>query len=209
MGDSSADPKAIKFGQWLKAARKSAELTGEALAEKIGFEKAYVSKLETATGDPKPTLDTLDAIAKALKVDLAVVLNARGYEVLSKPFYPQLQPEEQILLQMFNDLPRECQLDVMASVSGIHRRRSLSAKIVDRHEARANAREDISRARKLNLPPLSRGEEVMEKVELAGAPRPEDFTEYEPDSSFHRATANTKNREQDNSKRRKGKKKAA
>lgn len=44
---------------------------------------------------------------------------------------------------MFDDIPEECQLDVLASVAGIHTRRGLTARIHERHEARAYARNII------------------------------------------------------------------
>jgi transcriptional regulator with XRE-family HTH domain len=70
------------------------------------------------------------------------------------------QKRRELLLRMFDDIPEECQLDVLASLSGIHQRRSISAKIYERHEARAQALEELK-------------QKVEEQPPDSGAPAPD------------------------------------
>jgi transcriptional regulator with XRE-family HTH domain len=53
----------------LKKLREAKRLTQEQLAEKAGFSRAYVSRLEMGRHDPP--LSALEKLAKALKVKVA------------------------------------------------------------------------------------------------------------------------------------------
>lgn len=163
-----------RFGLWLRKRREAAGLTQDQLAERAGIGKQYLSKIENAkphstTGRaPAPTLETLDAIARALRVDLSDVLGALGLQTGARDV--ALPNEEELLLWMFRDLPRECQLDVMASVSGVHQRRSLSASTTDRAAARATVRQQLKDARSALDGPIpglrSNAREVPKPVEI-------------------------------------------
>lgn len=56
------------LGQRIKALRKRAGLTQEALAERAGLNPKYISGIER--GNENPTLDTLIRLAKELRVPL-------------------------------------------------------------------------------------------------------------------------------------------
>lgn len=66
----------MTFGQWLVEKRTAARLTQTQLAKKAGISTNYVSALErdepnAKDGSPRrPRLDKVDAIAKALHVDM-------------------------------------------------------------------------------------------------------------------------------------------
>lgn len=57
-----------KLGKILKKARKEANLTQAKLAEKAGIHVNYYARIER--GEVNPTVDILDGIAKALKIEL-------------------------------------------------------------------------------------------------------------------------------------------
>ena len=60
---------AMRIKEW----RERRKLTQEQLAAKAGISRGFLARLETARHDPK--LSTLEKIAKALKVDIAKLLN--------------------------------------------------------------------------------------------------------------------------------------
>ena len=67
MGDNMAvTTKSIMVGENIRAARKKADITQEALAQKIGVKRAVISKYET--GEISPTVAQLQNIANALDV---------------------------------------------------------------------------------------------------------------------------------------------
>ncbi len=105
---------------------------------------AYVTRIENGhVKNVSP--EKLKALAKGLgETEDEIFAVARGLYPYSA-VDPVIQREKNLLLWMYDDLPRECQLDVMASISGIHARRSMSAKISDRHEARAATRAEINK----------------------------------------------------------------
>lgn len=126
--------------------RLAAKLTQDELAVRVGVKKAYISKMETAVLNssgrgPSPPIEMLDSIARALKVELSEALAALGFDV--KDDASELESDERVLLYMYRDLPPECRLDSLASIAGVHQRRSQSIRIVDRHQARATAREHL------------------------------------------------------------------
>ena len=61
------------LGKKIKTIRKSRNLLQSELAEKIGVETKYVSRLET--GFSSPSLKTLEKIALALDVDINCLLD--------------------------------------------------------------------------------------------------------------------------------------
>lgn len=58
---------------------------------------------------------------------------------------PEIVADVELMVSMFLDIPRDCQLDTLASLAGVHQRRRLSAKIHERHEARAEARQTLDK----------------------------------------------------------------
>jgi len=53
--------------------RKEKGITQEALAYQAGLNRAYIGYIER--GERKPTVETLDKIAKALKIPVSLILN--------------------------------------------------------------------------------------------------------------------------------------
>ena len=61
-----------RFVMRLKKLRAERGMTQEALAEKAGISRSYITRLEL--GQQDPTLGTLEKLAKALKVPVAKFL---------------------------------------------------------------------------------------------------------------------------------------
>jgi transcriptional regulator with XRE-family HTH domain len=59
-------PLRKKFGERVAALRKDAGLSQEAFADKCGFARSYMSRVERGRGNP--SLDAVETIASALKV---------------------------------------------------------------------------------------------------------------------------------------------
>lgn len=64
--------------QNLSALRRKAGLSQEALAREVGLSVSYISMLER--GQRSPPLSTLDALAKALKVEPAFFLQQHAWK---------------------------------------------------------------------------------------------------------------------------------
>ncbi|MGB9178758.1 MAG: helix-turn-helix transcriptional regulator, partial [Pyrinomonadaceae bacterium] len=112
------------------------------------IDKSYVSQIENrGVLGTDLTLKKIKALADGLSTSPDILIAAAWGKL------PETEVEEdkKLLNWMFEDLPRECQLDVMASVTGIHQRRSMSASIRERHDAREVARHEINQRGK-NLP---------------------------------------------------------
>jgi hypothetical protein len=100
---------------------------------------------------------------------------------------------------MFLDVPKECQLDILASVAGIHTRRSLSARIHQKHGARVAARNIIED--KFNERDSNRPGAVPRHPAVTDTPRdvplpettPEDLGDEEEDGGRRDGTANGTN----------------
>ena len=60
------------FGEVLRSARLSRQLSQEALAHESGLDRTYISLLER--GERQPTLKTLLALARALKVSASTLV---------------------------------------------------------------------------------------------------------------------------------------
>ncbi len=61
-----------KLSTRLKQLREARNLTQAQLAERVGFSREYIARLETGRHDP--TLSTLEKLAKALNVQLGKLL---------------------------------------------------------------------------------------------------------------------------------------
>lgn len=55
-----------KFGQRVGDLRKSAQMSQEELADRCGFARSYMSRIERGRGNP--SLDAIERLAKGLKV---------------------------------------------------------------------------------------------------------------------------------------------
>jgi transcriptional regulator with XRE-family HTH domain len=58
----------IRFGHRIAALRKAAEISQEALADRCGFARSYMSRIER--GRANPSLDAIETIAGGLKVSV-------------------------------------------------------------------------------------------------------------------------------------------
>lgn len=59
-------PLRKKFGQRITALRQAAKLSQEAFADRCGFARSYMSRIER--GKANPSLDAIETLASALKV---------------------------------------------------------------------------------------------------------------------------------------------
>jgi len=57
-----------KFGQRLAALRRGARISQEALADRCGFARSYMSRIER--GKANPSLDAIETLADGLKVSV-------------------------------------------------------------------------------------------------------------------------------------------
>ena len=55
-----------KFGQRIAALRKAAGLSQEAFADRCGFARSYMSRIERGKGNP--SLDAIETLAGGLKI---------------------------------------------------------------------------------------------------------------------------------------------
>lgn len=62
-----------KLGRHIRASRRRLDITLPALADATGVQKSTLSKIENGIGNP--SLDTLAAIAKGLKVSVGHMLS--------------------------------------------------------------------------------------------------------------------------------------
>lgn len=85
----------VTFGQWLRAARAEGRITQQALADRAGLSRSYLSDLERGRG-VRPTLPTLDRLAAALGTSNLEALWAAGLlELPSRG--PRRQEEDRLL----------------------------------------------------------------------------------------------------------------
>lgn len=85
----------VSFGHWLRAARAEGQITQQALADRAGLSRSYLSDLERGRG-VRPTLPTLDRLAAALGTSSLEALWAAG--LLDQPSRgPQRQEEDRLL----------------------------------------------------------------------------------------------------------------
>jgi transcriptional regulator with XRE-family HTH domain len=66
-------PLRKRFGQRVIALRKVAELSQEALADRCGFARSYMSRVERGKGNP--SLDAIETIAAGLKVPVSALFS--------------------------------------------------------------------------------------------------------------------------------------
>ena len=91
------------LGLKIKEIRKKKKLTQEQLAEKLGLDTGYISKLEV--GRNFPTIGTLEKIATVLDIKLCdlfqfTVENNKNFKEEIIKIYDQLNKEKQYTLYM-------------------------------------------------------------------------------------------------------------
>ena len=67
-------PLRKKFGQRLAALRRAAGISQEALADRCGFARSYMSRIERGRGNP--SLDAIETLAGGLKVPVVRLFEA-------------------------------------------------------------------------------------------------------------------------------------
>jgi transcriptional regulator with XRE-family HTH domain len=65
-------PLRLLFGERVRTLRVQAGLTQDEFAEKCGFARSYMSRIET--GGANPSLDAIEVLATALKVQVIELL---------------------------------------------------------------------------------------------------------------------------------------
>ncbi len=106
------------IGRRVQAARTSAKLTQEQLAERIERSPEAVSNIER--GVSLPTIDTLDRIARALSVKLAFFFDEIG---TASPHRDELDARAQLVLRALSDRDAEMALAVLEAIHGCRRSR--------------------------------------------------------------------------------------
>lgn len=69
----------IVFGQRIRELRVAAGFKQDEFAEKCGFARSYMSKIET--GGANPSLDAIETLATALKVSVPELFQISGISV--------------------------------------------------------------------------------------------------------------------------------
>jgi transcriptional regulator with XRE-family HTH domain len=95
---------AVTFGRWLRATREEREITQQALADRAGISRSYLSDLERGRG-VRPTLLTLDRLATALGSSRVEALSAAG--VLHAPTRDAMRRAEDRLLARYRGLSEQ------------------------------------------------------------------------------------------------------
>ncbi len=97
------------IGRRLRTAREQADLTQEALAERIERSPEAVSNIER--GVSLPTLDTLDRIAAALNVPLVYFLDVPPESIA--PGRAEVEARARLLLRALSDRDADIALGVL------------------------------------------------------------------------------------------------
>lgn len=66
-------PLRVRFGARIKALRRAQGLSQEAFADKCGFARSYMSRIER--GGANPSLDAVEVLALALGVSVATLFD--------------------------------------------------------------------------------------------------------------------------------------
>jgi transcriptional regulator with XRE-family HTH domain len=140
------EPLREDFADLVRRLRTEQDLSLKDVENNSGgkIDSSYVSQIENRGVLPENlTIKKIKALAKGLKTSEDLLVDVARGKAPSGEVTQEVERDLKLLKWMFLDVPRECQLDVLASLTGIHGRRSLSHKIADRHEARAGARAEI------------------------------------------------------------------
>lgn len=99
--------RSTKFGETLKRWREEADLTQEELAARIGKTKSYISNIERAQphpqsgAPPKPSLEVIDGLAKALGKTATAVRDAAGYGLPKREALPVDTDDDEDVAALF------------------------------------------------------------------------------------------------------------
>jgi XRE family transcriptional regulator, regulator of sulfur utilization len=98
MTGNTTPPGSPDIGQTVKQLRRRQDLTLEALARLSGVSRSILSQIER--GDANPTLATVWALARALKVDVSALIGGAPLpipdqiEIASASFTPEIRTED-------------------------------------------------------------------------------------------------------------------
>lgn len=108
MGDDMFSTKEF-LGQRIKEIRKARNLTQAKLAELVGVDSKYISRLET--GNSYPSLDTLENIAGILNADVKEFFNILHFkekdiliDEISKKLLNTNKAKVKLIYQIINDI---------------------------------------------------------------------------------------------------------
>ena len=101
------------FGKALKAARKSAGLTQEELAQKCGMAKQNISRYENS--EREPNIRTAKIIADALGIPLSILISEEKEKPAANKGDGELSEKDLRLLQWFRSLPPEKQKAILTA----------------------------------------------------------------------------------------------
>jgi len=136
------------FVRRVRVAQRMSVADVSAQAARYGHKIAssYISHIENNYIE-SPSPKKLKALAAGLGISEDELFNvARGkpsFSVIDGGVDTEVAQDLKRMEHMFLNIPRECQLDVLASLTGIYQRRSQSMTIHERHQARASSRNQI------------------------------------------------------------------
>jgi transcriptional regulator with XRE-family HTH domain len=120
------------FHTWVHEKRIALGLTQAQLAKLAKTTKQTISSIERQAPHPisgalyRPTVEMVDQIAEALNESKTEARLSASY--LPEDYEENFNVEEQRLIKYFTELPRECQLDVLALTEALWRRRRTAKK---------------------------------------------------------------------------------
>jgi transcriptional regulator with XRE-family HTH domain len=133
----STKKKTPKFAEWLVQERNRVGLLPAHLAERANLSKQYISQLEG--GQPiQPSKESVEKIAKALGVPLAIAFDAAGYK-----FEMEKSKTETDLLNYFRDLSQEHQTLVLRIIQTVHKVEMESEPQLSRHSSEDSSIEPL------------------------------------------------------------------
>lgn len=117
--------RTLEFSKWLSAAMSDAGLSQSELARQSGVSKQYINGLLAAAAGresraKQPSVETVDALAKALRKPTTAARIAAGWAADSKPE----SSSEIALIAIFRNLPSGKQGDLLAFAETLFRRHS-------------------------------------------------------------------------------------
>jgi transcriptional regulator with XRE-family HTH domain len=118
------EPSQKTFGDWLRDRREAAHLSQQEVADRAGVSKAYVSNIErnmphsVSKALPKPTVDKVDALCKAVGASISEGRLIAGY---AAPHIGPADADQTRLLFYFNDLLEVGKADALALIEALWR----------------------------------------------------------------------------------------
>lgn len=84
------EPLRKRFGKTVKALRLASGVSQEAFADKCGFARSYMSRIER--GGANPSLDAVEVLAVALGVEVKALFETSTTKAATKPMAPVMVP---------------------------------------------------------------------------------------------------------------------